>query len=220
MINSFFYSFFLLLQIKASEKPLGVREKQTSHLYASSWTVSRLTTKKRCTTRIWIAFFFTGIIPRRTLLVWLKHGRVPTVVRPIFVAMMIGHVKTIQKLMLACFRSNYRSIWRTFNEMNHNGKFMLFSSNAGAFQVSHAQSSIPVWQDMLRRFRITCLLVSDRIIGLSGELLTGCVTMPSPYCFRPTRAHFKCRTPNLRYQGGRICKDDSESHARLFQIGL
>ena len=99
-------------------------------------------------TRIWIAFFFTGIIPRRTLLVWLKHGRVPTVVRPIFVAMMIGHVKTIQKLMLACFRSNYRSIWRTFNEMNHNGKFMLFSSNAGAFQVPHAQSSIPGWQDM------------------------------------------------------------------------
>ena len=73
---------------------------------------------------------------------------IPTVARPIFLATMIGHVKTIQKLMLACFRSNYRSIWRTFNEMNHNGKFMLFSSNAGAFQVPHAQSSLPGWQDM------------------------------------------------------------------------
>ena len=148
MTNPIFHSFFLLLQIRASGEPLGVRYKQTSHLHASSWTVSRLTTKKRCTTRIWIAFFFTGIIPRRTLLVWLKYGRVPTIARPIFDALMIGHVKTIQKLMFACFRSDYRSIWRTFNGMRHHAMSILFSSNAGAFQVPHAQSSLPGWQDM------------------------------------------------------------------------
>ena len=62
---------------------------------------------------------------------------IPTVARPIFLAKIIGHVKTIQKLMPACFRSNCRSIWRIFNEM-------------------HKASS--------------CY-------------------------FRPTRAHFKCRTP-------------------------
>ena len=62
---------------------------------------------------------------------------IPTVARPIFLATMIGHVKTIQKLMPACFRSNCRYIWRIFNEM---------------------------------RKAISCY-------------------------FRPTRAHFKCRTP-------------------------
>ena len=72
---------------------------------------------------------------------------IPTVARPIFLATMIGHVKTIQKLMPACFRSNCRYIWRIFNEM---------------------------------RKAISCY-------------------------FRPTRAHFKCRTPNLCYQDYRIC---------------
>ena len=72
---------------------------------------------------------------------------IPTVARPIFLATMIGHVKTIQKLMPACFRSNCRSIWRIFNEM-------------------HKASS--------------CY-------------------------FRPTRAQFKWRTPNLCYQDDRIC---------------
>ena len=143
MINSIFYNFFSPFADQGIGRAAWSTIETVEPLTRLILDCIKADDQKKMHNPDLNCIFFTGIIPRRTLLVWLKHGRVPTVARPIFVAMMIGHVKTIQKLMLACFRSKYRSTWRTFNEMNHNGKFMLFSSNAGAFQVSHAQSSIP-----------------------------------------------------------------------------
>ena len=43
-----------------------------------------------------------------------------------------------------------------------------------------------------------------------------CASMARACCFRPTQAHFRCRTPKLRSQDESIYQDHSESHACLF----
>ena len=43
-----------------------------------------------------------------------------------------------------------------------------------------------------------------------------CISMARACCFRPTQAHFRCRTPKLRSQDESIYQDHSESHACLF----